>query len=203
MPDSTDNLEERFLERLRQHDERAFNELVAAYQRRVYGLVFRMLGRRDEAEDMVQEVFVQVFKSIGGFRGDAQLGTWIYRIAVNLCRNRAMYLGRRKAGMQDTLDATVESQAMAQSGGVVNGEVAGAPDQVVMGYQIEAILQEIIRELEPDFRDVLILRDVEALSYEDIVAITGLAEGTLKSRLHRARAMLKTRLSQRLGESER
>ncbi len=201
MTQSTDEeVEARFLERLRGHDERAFNQLVAAYQGRVYRLMFRMLGRRDEAEDMVQEVFVQVFKSIGAFRGEAKLGTWIYRIAVNLCRNRAKYLGRRRAAFQEEFDANVEREAMARSGGVTGGEVAQRPDQVVMGYQAEALLQGCIRELEPDFRDVLILRDVEALSYEDIQAITGLAEGTVKSRLHRARTMVKEKLGLRLGE---
>src|SRR6186997_2140840 len=73
-------------------------------EQRVFRLLFRMLGRRDEAEDMAQEVFVQVFKAIGTFRGDSRLGTWIYRIAVNLCKNRMKYLSRRHAGEQDELE---------------------------------------------------------------------------------------------------
>src|SRR5690606_32793304 len=83
-----ENAERRFIERLQERDERAFNQLVEAHERRVFGLVLRMLGNRAEAEDMVQEVFVQVFKAIDTFRGDSKLSTWVYRIAVNLCKNR-------------------------------------------------------------------------------------------------------------------
>ena len=82
--DPDDESERRFIERLRDRDERAFLELVQLYQGRVYKLVFRMVGRRDEAEDLAQEVFVQVFKAVGTFRGDSKLGTWVYTIARNL-----------------------------------------------------------------------------------------------------------------------
>ena len=74
------------------HDERAFNELVRLYERRVFALVLRMIGNPAEAEDLAQEVFVQVFKAIGTFRGESKLSTWIYRIAINLCKNRVKYL---------------------------------------------------------------------------------------------------------------
>jgi RNA polymerase sigma-70 factor, ECF subfamily len=194
-----DNAERRFVERLRRRDERAFNELVEGYQDRVYRLVFRMLGRPDEAEDMAQEVFVQVFKAIDSFRGDAKLGTWIYRIAVNLCRNRSKYLARRKTNSQQEYDSGAEGQELASSEGVTVGETA-APDQLVQGYQLEAIMQQCIRELEDDYRDLIILRDVEDLTYEEIMDITGLPEGTVKSRIHRARGALKARLARRLGE---
>jgi hypothetical protein len=102
----------RFIARLVARDESAFNELVVTYERRVYGLVFRMLGRRDEAEDLAQEVFVQVFKAIDQFRGESKLSTWIYRIAVNLCKNRTKYNQRRHAGEQDDIDAMAERVPM-------------------------------------------------------------------------------------------
>ena len=196
---SDDNAERRFVERLRCRDERAFNELVQLYQDRVFRLVFRMLGRRDEAEDMAQEVFVQVFKAISTFRGDAKLSTWIYRIAVNLCRNRSKYLARRKASAQEEYDPGLERPELNASQGVTMGESA-SPDQLVQGYQLEAIMHHCIRELEEDYRDLIILRDVEDLTYEEIMAITGLAEGTVKSRIHRARNALKAKLARRLGE---
>ena len=101
-----------FVARLVARDESAFNELVITYERRVFALVFRMLGRRDEAEDLAQEVFVQVFKAIDQFRGDSKLSTWIYRIAVNLCKNRSKYLSRRHAGEQDDVDAMAERAAV-------------------------------------------------------------------------------------------
>jgi RNA polymerase sigma-70 factor (ECF subfamily) len=194
--------EERFLERLAAHDERAFNELVQAYEQRVYRLVFRMLGRRDEAEDMAQEVFVQVFKAIGSFRGDSKLGTWIYRIAVNLCKNRIKYLGRRHSSDEEELEPVAERSALDDRKSGAVGETS-RPDQVVEGYQIETIVQECMAGIDADFREVLVLRDVEDLSYEELCEVTGLPDGTVKSRLHRARAMLKAAVEARLGEKIR
>jgi RNA polymerase sigma-70 factor (ECF subfamily) len=189
----------RFIQRLCNRDERAFNELVELYQDRVFRLVFRMLGRRDEAEDLTQEVFVQVFKAIGTFRGDSKLATWVYRIAVNLCKNRVKYLWRRRTEAQDDFESAQERRSMQSAGGVTSGEVAG-PEQAVQGYQMEVVIKRCIAELEPDFSEVLVLRDVEGLSYEEITDITGLAEGTVKSRIHRARAILKAKVERHFGE---
>jgi RNA polymerase sigma-70 factor (ECF subfamily) len=202
MPTSDDPSERRFVERLRAHDERAFNELVEVYGDRVYRLLLRMLARREEAEDLTQEVFVQVFKAVGSFRGDAQLGTWIYRIAVNTCKNRAKYLARRHAAQQDELESAAERGALGEAKGVTAGESA-RPDQVVEGYELEGIVKRCIAALEADFREVLVLRDVEELTYEEIRDITGLAEGTVKSRLHRARAMLRESVERATGEKLR
>jgi len=194
-----ESTERRFVERLQKHDERAFNELVEAYSPRVYRLVARMLGRREDAEDMAQEVFVQIFKGIGQFRGDSKLGTWIYRVAINLCKNRSKYLSRRQDDKQDALDAVADRQPLHQAKGVTSGQI-NRPDHMVEGMQIEAIMRKCIAELDPDFREALILRDVENLSYEEIIDITGVAEGTVKSRIHRARALLKQRVALALGE---
>ncbi|HMR10408.1 MAG TPA: sigma-70 family RNA polymerase sigma factor [Polyangiaceae bacterium] len=194
-----DESESRFIERLRKRDERAFNELVQLYEQRVFRLVFRMLGRRDEAEDMAQEVFVQVFKAIDSFRGDAKLGTWVYRIAVNLCKNRIKYLARRHEGAQQELEPHAERSPLSEAKGVTFGDVA-RPDHMVEGMQAERIVQIAMQELDADFREVLVLRDVEDLTYEEIAEITGLADGTVKSRIHRARSMLKARVERALGE---
>jgi RNA polymerase sigma-70 factor (ECF subfamily) len=192
--------EQRLILRLQAHDERAFNELVRAYQGRVFRIVLRMLGRRDEAEDMAQEVFVQVFKAIGTFRGDSKLSTWVYRIAVNLCKNRSKYLTRRHEHAQDELEPELERAPLAEAKTATFGGIA-RPDHMVEGYQLELIVQRCLAALEPDFREVLVLRDIEDLSYEEIAEITGLADGTVKSRLHRARAMLKARVEQQRGEN--
>jgi RNA polymerase sigma-70 factor (ECF subfamily) len=197
--DAEDTTEQRFIERLVGRDERAFNELVQIYEQRVYRLVFRMINRREEAEDMAQEVFVQVFKAIGQFRGDSKLSTWIYRIAVNLCKNRMKYLSRRHSDAQDELEPSADRAPLSEAKGVTTGDIS-RPDQMVEGYQMEQVVHQCIGELDPDFREVLILRDVEDLSYEELGEITGLPEGTVKSRLHRARAMLKAGVERRLGE---
>ena len=194
--DGQDRDEQRFIERLIARDERAFNELVELYEGRVFRLVLRMLGRREEAEDMAQEVFVQVFKAIGQFRGDSKLSTWVYRIAVNLCKNRVKYLNRRYSGAEEELEPMAERALLTT--GVTTGDVS-RPDHLVEGFQLERIVHDCIAELDPDFREVLILRDVEDLTYDELCEITGLPDGTVKSRLHRARAMLKISVERKLG----
>lgn len=195
---SPDESESQFIARLVARDEAAFNELVVTYERRVFALVFRMLGRRDEAEDLAQEVFVQVFKAIETFRGDSKLSTWIYRIAVNLCKNRSKYLSRRHAGEQDDLDAMADRAPLSAAKGVSVGDIS-RPDELVEGMQLEVVVKRAIAALEPDFREVLVLRDVEDLTYEEIAEVTGLAVGTVKSRIHRARAQLKALVERALG----
>jgi RNA polymerase sigma-70 factor (ECF subfamily) len=197
--DSEDANETRFIERLQSRDERAFLELVQLYQVRVYKLVLRMVGRPDEAEDMAQEVFVQVFKAVATFRGDSKLSTWIYRIAVNLCKNRLKYLTRRKSEVQDEYEAAEEKAELGVARGVTTSDLS-RPDQLVEGYQLERIVEGAIAEMDADFREILVLRDIEDLSYEELSQITGLADGTVKSRLHRARAMLKAAVERKLGE---
>ncbi|HET9954775.1 MAG TPA: sigma-70 family RNA polymerase sigma factor [Polyangiaceae bacterium] len=198
MIDLEDANESRFIERLQQRDERAFLELVQLYQVRVYKLVLRMVGRRDEAEDMAQEVFVQVFKAIGTFRGESKLSTWVYRIAVNLCKNRLKYLTRRKNEAQDEFEPHDARGDLAQAHAVTTADVA-RPDHLVEGYQLERIVERAITRMDPDFREILVLRDIEDLSYEELSEITGLPDGTVKSRLHRARAMLKAAVDAELG----
>ncbi|MCK6587083.1 MAG: sigma-70 family RNA polymerase sigma factor [Polyangiaceae bacterium] len=199
---SDDQGEAQFIARLVARDESAFNELVVTYERRVFALVFRMLGRRDEAEDLAQEVFVQVFKAIDQFRGESKLSTWIYRIAVNLCKNRSKYLSRRHLGDQDDVDAMAERAPLSAAKGVSVGDVS-RPDVEVEEMQLKLVVKRAIDELEPDFREVLILRDVEDLSYEEIASITGLPDGTVKSRIHRARAQLRVIVEKAMGEKVR
>jgi RNA polymerase sigma-70 factor (ECF subfamily) len=199
---SEEQEEARFVARLVARDEAAFSELVVTYQRRVFALVFRMLGRREEAEDLAQEVFVQVFKAIDQFRGDSKLSTWIYRIAVNLCKNRTKYLSRRHANDQDDVDAMADRLPFSAAKGVSVGGIS-RPDELVEGMQLEVVVKRAIAQIEPEFREVLILRDVEDMSYEEIAEVTGLADGTVKSRIHRARAQLRALVEKAMGEKVR
>ncbi len=199
---SEEHEEAQFVARLVARDEGAFNELVITYQRRVFALVFRMLGRREEAEDLAQEVFVQVFKAIDQFRGDSKLSTWIYRIAVNLCKNRTKYLSRRHANDQDDVDAMADRLPFSAAKGVSVGGIS-RPDELVEGMQLEVVVKRAIAQIEPEFREVLILRDVEDMSYEEIAEVTGLADGTVKSRIHRARAQLRALVEKAMGEKVR
>lgn len=186
--------ERRLIRRLKQRDERAFRELVRTYQQPIFGFVMRMLGNREEAEDLAQEVFVTVFKSIDGFRGDSKLSTWIYRIATNHCRNRHKYLTRRRQNSTQTFDETTERAVAAGQPGQGLHAVVPGPQAMLEGRRMEAALQQAVEGLEEDQRLLVVLRDVEGLSYQEMATICGLAEGTVKSRLHRARMALKERV---------
>jgi RNA polymerase sigma-70 factor (ECF subfamily) len=191
----------RLVDRLVARDERAFNVLVRQYEQRVFALVLRMIGNRAEAEDLAQEVFVQVFKAIGSFRREAKLSTWIFRIAINLCKNRSKYLRVRRASAQEELEAVRDRLPMHEGAGAAAR--VERPDEMMAGRQMEGIVREAILELDPGFRECLVLRDVEDVSYEEIALVTGLPEGTVKSRIHRARTQLKEAVERALGEKIR
>jgi RNA polymerase sigma-70 factor (ECF subfamily) len=185
--------EHRLIERLRQRDELAFNEIVGLYQTRVYNLVYRMLGNREEARDVAQEVFITVFKAIHHFRGESKFSTWLYRIATNHCKNRLKYLGRRAIFPKTQLDDLTEREQLESASMSTSGTIE-RPDRLIEGREVERLLQEALEELDEDHRLLIVLRDVQNLSYQEIAEITQLAEGTVKSRLHRARAALRERL---------
>jgi RNA polymerase sigma-70 factor, ECF subfamily len=191
------SLKERMLlSRLRERDEAAFRELIAEHRERVFNVTVRMLGNRAEAEDVAQEVFISVFKTIDTFREDAKLSTWLYRVAVNHCKNRIKYLARRHQRDHDELD---ETQQDGGGDGVMSApSTPRRPDRQLEGAQIDRIMQEAIAELEEDHRVLVVLRDIEDLSIEEICEITGLPDGTVKSRLHRARLALRKKIQKHL-----
>lgn len=189
-------LKERILIRkLKEHDERAFSEFVAAYQNQVFNLVFRMLSNKQEAEDVAQEVFITVYKNIGTFRGDCRLSTWIYRIATNHCRNRIKYLSRRRVHEHQQYDEEIgKVQPKDNVAGSPTTGTVERPDHMAEGHQMEKLVQRAIAMLDEDHRTVIVLRDIQNLAYQEICEITGLPVGTVKSRLHRARLALKEKL---------
>jgi RNA polymerase sigma-70 factor (ECF subfamily) len=178
------------LSRLVKRDEDAFSHVVRSYGDRVYNLVLRLVGSPSEAEDIAQEVFVTVFKSIETYRGEAKLSTWILRIAANHAKNRIKYLSRRRTTSQELRDGT-DATEMADEGKAPMQAHFEAPDVLLEAVETEQLLQGAIAKLEEEQRLLVVLRDVEELSYDEIVEITGLPEGTVKSRLHRARMALK------------
>ena len=184
-------LERSLLRRLRDRDERAFRELLESHRDRVFNITFRMLGNRHEAEDVAQEVFITVFKTIDTFREESKFSTWLYRVTVNHCKNRIKYLSRRHDKNRDELDESTDTDG-------VNGAIAApaprSPDKALESQQTEKQLLDAIAKLDDDQRVVVVLRDVEDLSIEEICEITGLPDGTVKSRLHRARLELRKRL---------
>ncbi|HEY2903326.1 MAG TPA: sigma-70 family RNA polymerase sigma factor [Polyangia bacterium] len=187
------SLAERLLiSRLKARDEQAFNEIVGRYGDKVFSLVYRMIGSRPEAEDIAQEVFVTVFKTIDGFRGESKFSTWLLRIAANQCKNRIKYLARRPVGAA-AFDETVDSASDVALPVPAQGHI-DAPDVLMEAAEMESLTQAAIAALDEEHRLLIVLRDVEELSYQEIGEITGLAEGTIKSRLHRARMSIKEHL---------
>jgi len=189
--------ERSLLRRLRDRDERAFRELVQEHRDRVFNITFRMLGNRAEAEDVAQEVFILVFKNIDEFRAESKFSTWLYRIAVNQCKNRIKYLARRHDRDRDELDDSLQGNGV---NGTIGGPLPSSPSEALQRAQMEKVLQEAIANLDEDQRIVVVLRDVEDLSIEEICEITGLPDGTVKSRLHRARLVLRKRLQRHVGD---
>ncbi|MFT3694611.1 MAG: sigma-70 family RNA polymerase sigma factor [Kofleriaceae bacterium] len=188
-------IERSLLRRLRDRDERAFRELIDEHRDKVFNITYRLLGSRAEAEDVAQEVFISVFKTIDTFREESKFSTWLYRVAVNHAKNRIKYLSRRHDRDRDELDETSNGP-----NGAIGGPQPKSPDRALESTQMEKLLQEAIAELDDEQRIVVILRDVEDLSIEEICKITDLPDGTVKSRLHRARLVLRKKLQRHVGE---
>jgi RNA polymerase sigma-70 factor (ECF subfamily) len=171
-------------------EEAAYAELVSEHQRMVVQLAMNLLGDRDEALDLSQEVFLRVFRTIHRFRGHSSLRTWIYRIAVNQARNRHRFWRRRHRADQVSLDAHV-----AAHGDVPCVRDAG-PDRVLAQKELAAQLQQALDRLPFDQRTAIVLREIDGLSYEEIAYSLGVAVGTVKSRLTRARHALRRELGE-------
>jgi len=190
----TMSLAERLLiARLKERDGQAFDEIVRLYGDKVFSLVYRMLGNRHEAEDVAQEVFITVFKTVDGFRGEAKFSTWLLRIAANQSKNRIKYLARRPTDGGEVEDA-LQARATAGTPAPVGQAQIDGPDVLMEAAELEALMQRAIAALDEEHRLLVILRDVEELSYQEIGEITALPEGTIKSRLHRARMAIKEEL---------
>lgn len=183
--------EKRLIRGLKRKEEKAFSALVLRHQGQIFNVCYRMLNNAAEAEDIAQDVFVKAFIAIESFRGDSAIGTWLYRIAVNLCKNRLKYLARRQYNSTAEISGVPE-RAYSESGTARTvGEPTARPDQALEGNRAETRVQRALASLDGAFRELLVLRDIQGLTYAEVVHITGLAEGTVKSRLHRARAALR------------
>ncbi len=170
-------------------DEDACAELVAEHQRMVYQLSLNLLGDHNEALDLSQEVFLRVFRTIHGFRGQSALRTWIYRIVVNQARNRQRWWRRRHRSQQVSLDEHINAHGELPAPG--NG---GSPDRILGQKQLAERIRASLDRLPFDQRTAIVLREIDGLSYEEIGFSLGIAVGTVKSRLARAREALRAQL---------
>jgi RNA polymerase sigma-70 factor (ECF subfamily) len=183
-----DSREAALIERCTAGDEQACADLVAAHQRMVFTLALHLLGDRDEALDVSQEVFLRVFRTLSSFRGQSALRTWIYRIVINQARNRQRWWRRRHRGSQVSLDDHLQQFGDVESKGDV------LPDRLLASKETASKIWQALEQLPFDQRTALVLREVDGLRYEEIAFSLGVAVGTVKSRLTRARQALRAEL---------
>lgn len=187
-----------FVLRLQANEDAAYDELVRTYNASIYHVAYRMLGDSSEASDVVQEIFLKVFRNIAGFKGEAALKTWIFRVAFSEILNRLRWWKRRYRFSTVSLDE--------QHNGV-NGNGNGhyvtdsrpTPEEMLQSKEQEAAIQQALEKLSGDHRSIIVLRDIEGFSYGEIADVLGVSIGTVKSRLARARADLKKSLMRYLS----
>lgn len=178
------------VERVRSGDVDAYELLVLRYQARVYSHVCRMLGNGDEAADVTQEVFVKVYTTLNQFRGQASFQTWLYRVTANLCvdrhrrRLRSPQIGR-------SLDAPVETDSGEVEAEYPDTDPEGSPEDSVLSKELQVRVREAMDQLSEKLKSVMVMHDLDGLSYEEIADVLSIPLGTVKSRLFHARAALK------------
>jgi RNA polymerase sigma-70 factor (ECF subfamily) len=175
-----------FVEQLKRGEQRAFRRLIDTFKRPVFNIAFHMLLDAEEANDVSQNVFLAVFRTIKNFRGACKLSTWIHTIAVNQTRNRLKALSRKKKAYHSPLEDIQEDQVS----GKWQPAMGAPPDKQAEANELRRLIQATIHALDDEQREVLVLYDMNGLSYAEIVESTGLPAGTVKSRLHRARGAL-------------
>jgi RNA polymerase sigma-70 factor (ECF subfamily) len=176
--------------RLQANEDAAYDELVRTYSAMIYHVAYRMLGDAGEASDVVQEIFLKVFKNIGGFRAEAALKTWIFRIAFSEILNRLRWWKRRYRYATVSLDEKPNGRPASDI--VVHS--GPTPEEMLQSKERETAIQEALRKLSHEHRSIIVLRDIEGFSYNEISDVLGISVGTVKSRLARARADLKKSL---------
>ena len=182
------------LHALREGSERAYEALIDRYQQPVYSLVYRLLDDPSDSADVVQEVFLKVFRNVGAFRGDSSLKTWIYRISCNEAYNHRRWFTRHKKheiGLQN------DEEGSPNWTDVLPDRTRSAFD-VASDHEMHSFIEDALTDLNPQFRAAVVLRDIEDLSYEDIAQILQVSLGTVKSRILRGREALRKALAERL-----
>lgn len=175
-----------------------FDQLFQAYEEKIFNLIYRLVGDYEDAADLTSDTFVRALRSYHRFRGDARPYTWLYRIALNLCKNYFRQQQHRSRVHSFSLDSKIE-----QDGESLPREIEDSgqrPDARAESAELQAQVARCILSLRPDFRTLVVLRDVQGLSYQEIGRIVGCSEKAVKSRLFRARAQLREALNPYLSD---
>jgi RNA polymerase sigma-70 factor (ECF subfamily) len=182
----------------RQGEIDAFEALVEKYQKKMLNVAYRMIGDYDEACEVVQDAFLSAYRSIKKFRGEAKFSTWLYRIVLNLSKNRMTQIRTRGVREVYSIDAVVETEEGSRR--VEPPDEGPSPLEQMEKKEVDARVQGCINGLDSEYREVLVLRDIQGFSYEEIRDILKIPDGTVKSRLFRARDALKECLKKALGD---
>lgn len=194
-------IDEELIARIRRDDAVALEELVSRYEDRVYNLAYRMLGNKEDAEDVLQDTFVNVVRGLDSFKGKSSFSTWLYRVAANAALTKIRKRSRREKSESEFLD-DVYSVRQAAHSGVVLTDWSTNPATSLLDEEARKELQKAIGELPEIYKAVFVLRDVQGLPAAEVAEVLGLSVAAVKSRLHRARLYLRNRLSSYFAEEE-
>lgn len=177
-----DDLE--LVERSRSGDLDAFEKLIGRYEKKVFTAIYRFVGNYADASDLAQETFIRVYQSLASFRGDCSFATWVYRISANVCRDELRHRSRRR-------NISLEEMTSVPGGKEHPAGGVRSPEEIYECNELQHMVQECLHELPEEFRLVLIMRELQGLTYDEIAAALDISPGTVKSRLNRGRKALK------------
>jgi RNA polymerase sigma-70 factor (ECF subfamily) len=180
----------RLIDGLKEGSERAYEELLSRFQQPVYTLALRLLSDEADAGDVVQEVFLKVFRNIGSFRGQSTLKTWIYRITVNEAHNAKRWFFRHRRRELELDDEPEEGRSWKE----VIPDGARSPFDEALDREQHVLIEAALGRISPIFREAVVLRDITDLSYDEIAEVLGVSLGTVKSRILRGREALREEL---------
>lgn len=180
------NNEQLLIERSKNGDVSAFEMLIEAYQKKVFNLAYRIIGNYDDANDIAQEAFIRIFRSISGFRGQSSFSTWIYRITTNVCLDE---IRKRKNKSVQYLDDDIQTDDGEMQRQIISDDPL--PEEIAERKELRAVINDSLGELKEEYRIIITLRDIQGMSYEEIAKVLDCPTGTVKSRINRARQALK------------
>ena len=183
------------VDRFKSGDQSAFDEMVSRYWDRIYSMVHQLLRNPEDAEEVTQDAFIRAHRGLVNFRGDSAFSTWLYQIATNLARNRYWYWWRRKRDKTISFDAPVSGENDTTLADIIPAEVE-TPDDITVTQEFVDRIATGMGRLSSKHREILTLRNIKNLSYEEIADILGISVGTVKSRIARARESLRSKLGE-------
>ena len=176
----------------------AFEEIVRKYQKKMFNISFRMIGDYNEAAEAVQDAFLSAYRNMKGFKGESRFSTWLYSIVVNVSKNRLKKVRTQSFREPLSLDDPVDMDDGSIKREPPSGELSVL--ERLEKRDVALKVQNCINALEDKFKEVVVLRDIQGFSYEEIITMLQISDGTVKSRLHRARVALKNCLKKYLGD---